>query len=562
MNWKKGLLLITTMILLCLVRTGHAKTSVCMWLTGLNGSNEADQQTMPIDAIKWYATGGSEYCFFLPKDADLSKLRLWFSGTEQMAADEKAIENGSGAAILQEEGSTVFSSGRTKFSVKIMRSSDIPALYLTTESGSLNQIHRSKEYEEAGSLLFVDADGSIAYDGKLEHIKMRGNTSTTFKKKNYQIKLSVSTDLLHMGKEKKWILTSNSRDKSLLRNKVSFAMAQYAGLVYTPENEFVDVYINNEYMGCYLFSEKIEIDGDRVDIDELEKQTEEANDQQLSSYAFTGSKTTAKGRYKAYAIPNDPADITGGYLFEYESYASRYKDEPSAYYTRHGKVVVSKSPEYASVAQMEYLASLVQGYENAIFAPDGIDPGTGRHYSSFMDFDSLVSKYLLEEVVKNYDGNTSSQFFYKPVDEDSTVAFAGPVWDYDSAFGSYARPGNIEVLDPDGFWINTTNNSWWTAVYQHHDFQEAVVDKFHQSYAHAMRILIGKEVDENGDLKSIDEYAQAIADSAAMNFTRWTIVKNSSSVAQTGDTWEENLSFLKAFISSRLDWLSGQWVEK
>jgi hypothetical protein len=443
-----------------------------------------------------------------------------------------------------------------------MRSSDIPILYLTTESGSLEKINSNKEYMESGSLLFIDADGTVEYDGKLDHIKMHGNSSTTFKKKNYQIKLSVSTNLLHMGKEKKWILTSNSRDKSLLRNKVSYSLAKYAGLMFTPENEFVDVYINYEYMGCYLFSEKIEIDDDRVDIEELEKQTEELNDQQLSSYAFTGSKTTVKGKYKAYAIPNDPIDITGGYLFEYESYGSRYKEEPSAYYSLRGKVIVSKSPEYASVAQMEYLSSLVQGFENAIFATDGIDPNTGKHYGSFINFDSLVSKYLLEEVVKNYDGNTSSQFFYKPVDNISTEAYAGPVWDYDSAFGSYARKDNQEVLNPTGFWINSANGSWWTAIYKNNDFKTAVADKFNDTYAHAMSILTGKEKDENGILRSVDEYAESIADSAAMNFIRWPIVKNSSMIAKTGDTWEENLSYLKSFISCRLDWLSSQWQEE
>jgi hypothetical protein len=55
---KKIVIIITILLMLCLVRICYAKTSVSMWLTGINGNvYEANQQTLPINAIKWFGSG-------------------------------------------------------------------------------------------------------------------------------------------------------------------------------------------------------------------------------------------------------------------------------------------------------------------------------------------------------------------------------------------------------------------------------------------------------------------------------------------------------------------------
>ena len=122
-----------------------------------------------------------------------------------------------------------------------------------------------------------------------------------------------------------------------------------------------------------LFSEKVEIDKDRIAIADLEKATEKLNSEPPEKNKLVGKKTSTKGHYKAYSIPVDPEDITGGYLIEYESYQVRYGMEASAYTTKKGVVLVSKSPEYISSAQMKYISSLMQSFENAIMAEDGKD---------------------------------------------------------------------------------------------------------------------------------------------------------------------------------------------
>ncbi len=551
MKWCKGLLLV---LLLCMMMPmAQAADRVTLWVSG-DGSHG-------VDAIEWYVNK-NVYYLFLPGNVDKAALKIGFSGTEQIKIDGKPVQAGDSAAVLPDGKGVVTDERGKKYTLQVMQGSkDIPALYITTESGTLDKIHAKKTNKEAGSLVFVTPEGEKVYDGALSHIKMRGNSSTTFKKKNYQIKLEDGTNLMGMGKSRTWILTGNSRDKSLLRNQITLDMAMHSGLSYTPEHISAEVYINNQYMGLYLFSEKVMIDDDRVDITDLEAMNENLNGK-VEEAAMVGPKKATKGQFKAYQLAKEPEDITGGYLIEFESYPSRYKDEASAYHTDRAMTLVIKSPEYASVAQMEYITGFMQGFENAIFSKDGTDPESGKHYAEFVDMQSLVNKYMIEEISKNYDGNNSSMFFYKPADSQSPIAFAGPVWDYDSAYGSYAQERNKRVLEGKGFWINNATGKayWWPALYKQADFQAAVKEQYQLVFKPALEILLGlREAPANG-LCSLDDYAKSIEDSAAMNLVRWPALKNPSTVAKTGHTFEMNIDYLRKFLQDRYEFLNKEWA--
>lgn len=554
------LALVLAMLLLPDVSLSEAKKQPLLWLsaTGERGA----------DAIAWYqGENRNNLYLFLPANFDLSSARFGFSDIKKItfANPAKTLAQGDDASFLRQGkyGITVDGKKRT---LHVMRGSQgFPALYITTESGTLDAIHRSKNNREKGYLVFVGPDGKIQYDGVLEHIKCRGNSSMTFVKKNYQIKLQIGTNLMGMGKNKKWILTSNYRDKSLVRNQMVYDMAQYMDMPYTPEHVQAEIYINNEYQGLYLFSEKVMIDDDRVDIENLEKATEKMNDKPLSSYSLVGSKTAAKGKYKAYSIPNEPEDATGGYLVEFESYPVRYKQEPSAYTTKKNNVLVVKSPEYASKKQMEYVSGKMQAFENAIFSKDGVDAGTGLKYSQIVDLESLVKKYMIEEFSKNYDGNSSSMYFYKPTDAVSELFFAGPVWDYDSTFGSYALAHNTKnVLSGKGLWIAgaTDKKLWWPALYKQPDFRQQVNQLWQTRMREAVEILLGKKAAAAGSsLRSLDEYADQVRESYEMNLIRWPrpATPTTATTANTGRTLEANMKYLKQFISDRYNYLNSEW---
>lgn len=515
------------------------------------------------DAIAVQETG-SKRRMFLPGEVNLEDMKIGFVGADSVTLNGKAVRKGDPATLLRLKNDNVITvkSRRTLF--KIMQGSpQLPAVYITTKTNSLAKIHHTKNYKEPAYLVMKDGQGQVIFDGDLEHMKMRGNSSTKFGKKNYQIKLDKGTDLLGMGKAKKWILTGNWMDKSMIRNEMSFDLAEYIGIPFTPQHQQVELYVNHEYIGLYLFSEKVEINKNRIAIKDLEKETEALNDPDLSKYKRVRQTITGKTQIRAFDIPNNPEDITGGYLLEFEFMKSRYRGEPSGFITKKDIPIVIKSPEYASAEQVRYIAKIMQGFENAICASDGVDPVTGKHYSEFVDKNSLVRKYLLNEFVKNYDGNSSSEYFYKPADSDSELVYAGPVWDLDNSFGDYAREHNKKtLLAPTGFYISSASkkDSWWANLYARTDFYEAVVDCYQKEFHDAVEIILGQKENPGGKLKSLDAYQAAIEKSAEMNYVLYPRLKLERGKVQTGETFQKNIEYLRTYITARTQFLDKEWL--
>ena len=508
-------------------------------------------------------TANKKTYLFLPGGIDLMQYKIGFDADSLLINGEEAFSAQTSAAVLSTDKNNIViirGQKKKKLSLTIMQGSTLPSLYITTESGSLKKIHRDKTKKEKGSMVLYDTDGK-KYSGDLAHIKIRGNSSVKFDKKNYAIKLQEGAGLLKMGKAKRWILLGNHLDKSLMRNQIVFDMARYAGMKYTPECRQVAVYINHEYKGLFLLTEKVEIDDDRVDIRDLEEETESLNENALEDYPAFGSPYARSGSLKGFRIPNEPDDNSGGYIIEYDHDLHQYIGEPSVFITNRCMLVIVHSPEYCSETQIKYISDLMKGFENAIFTKGGTDPETGKHYSDYVDFDSLVNKYLINEVSKNYDSNMASEYFYKPDDSVSVKAFAGPVWDMDNTFGIYARPDNRKVLNPTGMLTSNrgTLHYWWPELYRQPDFYQAVTEKYKEVFLPAMEILLGLK-EESNSLKSIDTYAAAIEDSAKMEYVLYPKLKGKRYQIQTGTNLQENADYLKQYIEKRMEYLTGVWL--
>ena len=538
-----------------------------LWVTGaVYGSEQSPEVAVdaPDDAIHWwYSNRTRKYYLFLPAGADVSGMRIWFkSSAETIDAGGKTICSGDKADFLK-PGTEIIVDAGSRYTMAVMQSKNVPAMFIFTESGRLSKIHGSKSHVEKGSMVLLNADGTLDYAGLLDQIKGRGNSTFAYPKKPYQIKLEESADLYGMGKAKTWILLANYEDNSLLRNKIAFAMAQAAGLEYTSKSQAVDVYINNNYRGTYLLCEKVEIGSSRIDIDDLEKATESVNEKPLKEYPVYGRDNQFAGRSKGFQIPNNPADITGGYLLELEK-PHRYTPEISGFKTKKGQPVVIKEPECVSKEQAGYVSAIIQTFENAIFSDDGIDSKSGKHYTDLVDLSSLVKKYILEEISKNFDANRTSFYLYKPADSVSTRFFAGPVWDYDIAFGNFENERVKALKNPIGFSANKDRGMtyyWFPTLYGHKDFYDQVVETYHDAFVPAIKVLLGLETDPTGAMQSIDDYAKELDASAAMNFARWQIFNTTDRMVKTGKDYKSNIAYLKNFLSLRMAFLDEHWKE-
>ena len=536
------------------------------WGSGAMADNKLDLWVSPtgiltVDAIRVMEIQGQAY-LFLPGNTDLSQYRIGHKA-KRVTVNGREIGSGDSAEVLKAEEMTLgyLQGGMAReLPLKVLYGSDLPAMYITTQSGGLSRIHWDKSRKEKGRMILRDRDGSELFEGRLQHMKMRGNASVLYDKKNYAIKLEEGAGLLGMGKAKKWILLGNHLDKSLLRNQFNFDMARYAGLMYTPDCRQISLYVNNGYLGMYLLTEKVEIDDDRVAIRDLEKETESLNTRSLDTYPTAGTRYINRGRYRGKKIPVNPEDISGGYLLEFEHLATAYTTTPSAYYTKHGMLLIIHEPEYCSDEQMKYITGLMQGFENAIYAADGRDPETGKHYGEFVDFDSLVNKYLINEVSKNYDANMSSEYFFKPENAVSDKVFAGPVWDLDNTWGDYTRSGNPAFLKPENLFACRQGGQdyWWPALYRQPDFLAAVVKRYHEVFVPALEILLGQR-EESDTLKSLDTYAAAVEKSVAMEYVLYPQLRWKQGLIQTGMNLEENIAYLKNYITLRMAFLNETW---
>ena len=130
------------------------------------------------------------------------------------------------------------------------------------------------------------------------------------------------------------------------------------------------------------------------------------------------------GARKWIDIPNDPADISGGYLLEFD-WNTRYDEELCGFVAHTGQPVVIKSPEHATQAEVNYIADLVDPGLEAVHSSTGYNVA-GKHYSEYFDMDSLVAMYILQELGMNHDTGVSSLFFYKSEDMHPRCALTSP----------------------------------------------------------------------------------------------------------------------------------------
>ena len=436
-------------------------------------------------------------------------------------------------------------------SVVWLYSEHIPAVFIETESGTSDQINSDKNIKEPGTIKVLEPDGSFSLEHSLEYIKGRGNTSyTEFDKKPYQIKLTQDAPFLDMEPGKKWVFVSNSADSSLIRNALSRSLAGHLNLPQSEEGTFVDLYVNKEYVGNYYVVEKIEIQENRLLLSDLQKATEHENEtEDLSTYETAWTDTT-----KAKQIPNDPEDITGGYLIE-RDFDNRFLKEveinESYFITEAKECFIVRDPEYTSEAQIAYIDSYVQSVENAILSAEGIDGTTGKSYQDLIDVDSFVRKYLLEEVTANYDGGVASSYFYKDSDTIDGRLYAGPVWDYDVSWGnSPAYLGQISTSPERLSRLASHSDSsvWFQSLYHKPEVYEKIVSCYAQEISPYLTLL----ADEI--LPMLDEITAA---SAAMDQVRWEdqYAKNGYS----GDR-SEQITFITDYIKARKDFLDRAWI--
>ena len=518
----------------------------------------------------WWNEEESKYYLFLPAFwEEKEALRFQAVSGEKLSLDGEELP-ASGKAGQLKSGLYELGVGEESYPLEIMASKNIPAIFIDMENEKQEALYRIPYEEQQGAdVLVVKSDGEVEAEGSIEGFRVRGNTSADWVKKPYQMTMKQATDFFGMGSAQKWNLLSNWSDKSLLRNVIAYGMGEEAQIPYSPESRLTDLYINGEYQGNYQLCEKVEIGTNRIDIVNLEDYTVyEPTPEELDMAArkelakeepaVAGITELENGiSYRGYQTRLATEDISGGYLLEIER-PSRIYESPSFFITSKGQPVTVKRPQYADEAQVIYIAGVWQSFEDALYAEDGRNPGTGQHYTEFINEESFVKKYLVEEIVRNYDASSTSQYFYKDIDSRDGCLYAGPVWDYDMSLGNpvmnpLTNQNYISSVSPYGLFAALPMDEFtlWYHLYEREEFREAVKSTYEQDFLPYLKALNSGKV---------DELADEIAYSAVMDGIRWNRSDSSSYADRMQEYWD-NVEILKDFIKTREHYLTGYWLE-
>jgi hypothetical protein len=140
----------------------------------------------------------------------------------------------------------------------------VPHIYIDTENNS--PIDSKENYLSAT----LTIDGKKKYKdftGKTK-IRGRGNSTWYYPKKPYRIKLNSKASLFDLPAEKNWVLLANYLDETHLLNAVALKIGKLMQMPFTNNIIPVEVTLNGEYQGCYMFTEQVEVGSNRVNVGE------------------------------------------------------------------------------------------------------------------------------------------------------------------------------------------------------------------------------------------------------------------------------------------------------
>jgi hypothetical protein len=392
------------------------------------------------------------------------------------------------------------SKGETKsIKVSITNFTGLPVFYINTAAPVVSK----DNYVSAG--LRINANGQfdqveIGIDMK---IKGHGNSTWEMPKKPYRLKLDNEAPLLGLQAAKNWVLLANYADKTLLRNALAFDIGHYVSADFTPHYRFVEVVMNGQYVGNYLLTEDVEVNPGRVDIHEMTEQDQ------------------------------DDTQITGGYLLELNQ---NLAEGDKHFATNYGLPFTIKSPEAITDKQLTYIKNYIQQTEDAMLSSNFSDPDKG--YAKYINVDSFINWCLVNELMKNIDGQDySSIFYYKDVNGKLGM---GPVWDFDLAAANYAQS---ETIYPTGWWI--MNSRWFERLYQDPAFKARVKQRW-QALKPSLPLI----------LSHIDENAAYLHLSQQRNFTTWNILNTLVGPnPEAAGTYSGEIDYLKTWLEARINWL-------
>lgn len=368
------------------------------------------------------------------------------------------------------------------------------------------------------------ADPFTDYYGPIG-IELRGNSSLVYDQKQYGLETrdeqgeERNVALMGFPEEHDWVLYAPAVDKSLLRNVLVYHTARGMGR-YASRTQFCELVIDSVYMGVYVFMEKIKRDKNRVAVSKLKPDVEH------------GDK------------------LTGGYLFSIDNGGKEGDlgwsgaEDSLGYFTYWHRYPTSKN---ITLLQRWHLQDHVARFEEVMRGPDHADPHRG--YAQWIDVASFVDYILVNEWANNVDGFVASVYLHKDRSSVNPLIVAGPVWDFNVAFGNANYSSGERTMG----WRSHYGRVpfWWRRLLADTAFTTRLEQRWTElrqgvlSDAHVLHV--------------IDSLATYLDEAQQRHFQRWDLLgvflwPN----VFVGETWQEELDYLKSWTLARMEWMDEQ----
>ena len=370
-------------------------------------------------------------------------------------------------------------------------------------------------------------------------VEIRGSSSQMFDKKSYGFETrssdfndDIDVSLGGFSPEEDWIFYGPYSDKSLIRNKLTFDLSNLIGYK-ASDTKFYNLSINGDYKGVYILMEKIKRDKNRVDVTKH-------------------SGSSANGGY-IIKIDKATGDSSSGTTYDSSmSFRSNYNtkgnlsDQSEIYF-----IYDYPKPEKISTEQKEYIQTYINDFESNLLSDEFNNIENG--YLSYIDIDSFINFFIINEITKNIDGYRLSTFLNKDVNGKLKM---GPIWDFNLAFANsdycngWTTSGwgfKFNEICPGDIWQVPF---WWNRFMESPVFKQALLTRWNDL---RLNLLSNQSI-----MDKIDGYTDYLKDRGAVyqNFSRWDLLGRyiwpNKFVA---NSHKEEIGYMKDWINNRLQWI-------
>lgn len=379
---------------------------------------------------------------------------------------------------------------RKNLAVKITWVSGLPHIYVVTAGNA--PVTSKDNYLTAN--LTIDGKGRYDNLNTTTSIKGRGNSTWGYPKKPYRLKLDSKTSIFGLPKAKNWVLLANYLDGTLMLNAVALKAGQLLNIPYTNNFVPVDLSINGQYMGSYLFTEQVEVNENRVNIED------------------------------------------GGTLLEMDSY---YDEEYKFKSTNYQLPINIKYPELTAQNQVAAIQQEFQTLENLIYA----STFPNNNYLDYLDKDILVDFLIVANLTDNEElSHPKSTYLYKPKNGKYCM---GPLWDFDWAYGYEERRVHFSSATSPLFNANVSTRpgyKFFTRLLQDPAIKTLYKQKWQSFKANKLPSL----------LTFVDDYAKLIKSSKDADYILWKKgdVNFMSDVAKLKQYLNNRTTYIDSYVAS------------